>query len=289
MNATLTIGTRGSKLALWQAKHVRSLLEAGEISVEIKKIITKGDQILDRSLYEVGGKGLFLKEIEEELVDQKIDLAVHSLKDVPFELTKGLEIVAILEREDPHDAFVSRDGLKIQDLAEGSVIGTSSLRRRIQLQRLCPHLKFKEMRGNVDTRLKKLEEGAFDGIVLAVAGLKRLGLSQKITQVLDIVPAAGQGAIGIEIRSQDETLKEILKCLHHEFTARCVDLERQYLRAVQGDCQTPLGCHVVFDEKDPQKFMMCYFLANPDGSDYREGKTAGLWKEADRVLKGCLP
>jgi len=288
MNTKLTIGTRASKLALWQAERVKFLLETQGFSLQIKKITTKGDQILDRPLYEVGGKGLFLKEIEEELLAGKIDLAVHSLKDVPFELTEGLEIAAILEREDPCDAFVSRRGLAIKDLEKESVIGTSSLRRKIQLQKRYPHLKFKEIRGNVDTRLKKLEEGAFDGIVLAVAGLKRLGLSQKITQVLNIVPAVGQGAIGIEIRSRDGKLKKILLPLHHAPTAQCVSLEREYLKAVQGDCQTPLGCHVTFDEKDPHQFHMRYFLANPDGSDYHEGKVSDSWEKADRVLKNCL-
>lgn len=273
----LVIGTRPSKLALWQAEHVKSLLAAQGVACELKKITTKGDKILDRSLVAIGGKGLFLKEIEDELLAGSVDLAVHSMKDVPYDLPRGLVLAAILPREDAADAWLSSDGKKISEMPAGAVVGTTSLRRQVQLKKMFPHLMFKDLRGNVDTRLNKLKAGEFDGIVLALAGLKRLGLAEHVTERLDLVAAAGQGAIGIECREDAVAIKKILSSLNDAETARCVAVERDFLRSVNGSCQTPVGCHVVTDAQDPSSYVMRTFQANPDGSDARETRVMGSW------------
>lgn len=268
----IRIGTRASKLALWQAHHVQSLLENLGHEVSLTKITTKGDQILDRSLSEIGGKGLFLKEIEDALLANQVDIAVHSLKDVPFSLPEGLQLSCILPREDSTDAFVCNTAKAIADLPEGARVGTSSLRRSVQLKKAYPGLVFEPLRGNVDTRLAKLDAGEFDAIVLASAGLIRLGLADRITERLNIVSAVGQGAIGIECRAEDEALQAILKELHHAETADCVEVERLFLKHVEGSCQTPLGCHVTLSSES--EFDMRAFYAKPDGSDYQ------IWQEA---------
>ncbi len=252
----IIIGTRGSKLALWQAEWVKAQIERlmPDVQVSLKKIKTTGDKILDVPLAKVGGKGLFVKEIEEAMLRKDIDLAVHSMKDVPTELPDGLHLAAICEREDPRDAFISRlsdNGFVIKGfnaLPEGASVGTSSLRRSCQLKNLRPDLKIIQLRGNVDTRLKKLDEGQFDAIILASAGVKRLGHKDRITEYLptDIsLPAIGQGAIGIECRIDDEFINSIISRLNHQETAVCVKAERAFLKRLEGGCQVPIAAHAV--------------------------------------------
>lgn len=285
MNRKLIIGTRASRLALVQAELVQLKLHGLGYATDIKKISTKGDEILDRSLMEIGGKGLFLKEIEEELLAGRIDLAVHSMKDVPFELPDKLVIAAVLAREDPGDAFLSLNKIPIGDLPDGAMIGTSSLRRLMQVQKKYPHLIFKTLRGSVESRIRKMEASEFDGIILAMAGLKRLGLESKVTEVLDIVPAVAQGAIGVECRGNDLSVMEILSELGDESTARQVNLEREFLKKTGGDCKTPVGCHVSHDESDPKRFIMDYFFARPDGRDFQTGELTGTWREGENLVR----
>ena len=241
----LKLGTRGSALALWQANWTKNELEKrwpGMI-VELVPIKTTGDTILDVRLAKIGGKGLFTKEIDEALLAGRIDLAVHSLKDVPFQLPEGIEFGAIPEREDPRDAFIS-NGPKLEDLHHGARIGTSSLRRQVQLRHRFPALTLVTLRGNVDTRLRKLSSGEFDGIILAAAGLKRLGHEQRITQILDddiMVSAVGQGALGIVCRSADNSTRFSLQALDHAPTRTAVTAERGLLRALGGSCQVPVA------------------------------------------------
>lgn len=246
----VTIATRGSKLALWQAEWVKA--ELGEIAPEVKvtlqRIRTTGDKILDVPLAQVGGKGLFVKEIEEAMLRNDADLAVHSMKDVPTDLPKGLHLSAICKREDPRDAFFARDRRirKITDLPEGAHVGTSSLRRISQLMHKRPDLRITQLRGNVDTRLRKLAEGQFDAIILAAAGVKRLGYAGRITEIIstDIsLPAIGQGAIGIECRVRDTFINNLLSHLNHEETAVCVRAERACLKQLEGGCQVPIAAH----------------------------------------------
>ena len=241
----LKLGTRGSALALWQANWTRDELEKRwpGLAVELVPIKTTGDKLLDVPLSKIGGKGLFTKEIDEALLDRRIDLAVHSMKDVPFQLPEGIDFAAIPEREDPRDAFVSQ-GPKLEELAAGGTIGTSSLRRQVQLRHRFPALIPVTLRGNVDTRLRKLGAGEFDGIILAVAGLKRLGHESRITQVLDddvMVSAVGQGALGVVCRSGDEATRKMLEVLNHPPTATAVAAERGLLRALGGSCQVPVA------------------------------------------------
>jgi len=241
----MKLGTRGSALALWQAQWTKTELENRwpELTVELVPIKTTGDKILDVSLAKIGGKGLFTKEIDEALLDGRIDLAVHSLKDVPFELPAGIDFAAIPEREDPRDAFVS-NGPLLQDLPDGATIGTSSLRRQVQLKHRFPRLTLMMLRGNVDTRLRKLTAGEFDGIILAAAGLKRLGYESRITQILDddiMISAVGQGALGIVCRSGDNITKTKLEVLDHRPTRIAVTAERGLLRALGGSCQIPVA------------------------------------------------
>jgi hydroxymethylbilane synthase len=242
---TLRLGTRGSALALWQANWTRAELEKRwpDLQVELVPIKTTGDKILDVPLAKIGGKGLFTKEIDEALLDGRIDLAVHSLKDVPFELPGGIAIGAVPEREDPRDAFLSR-GARLAELRRDATIGTSSLRRQVQLRHHFPSLNIVPLRGNVDTRLRKLAAGEFDGIILAVAGLRRLGHEAQITQILDddvMVSAVGQGALGIVCRAQDEPTQQLLQSLDHGPTRTAVTAERGLLRALGGSCQVPVA------------------------------------------------
>ncbi len=247
----LVIGTRGSKLALWQANHIAAELKQAHpgLEVSLRIIKTKGDKILDVPLAKVGGKGLFVKEIEEALLREEVDLAVHSIKDVPWELAGGLFLSTIPEREDPRDALVTpADGgsSSLDDLAKGALVGTSSLRRRCQLQSLRPDLRVEDLRGNVDTRLAKLDRGDYDAILLACAGLRRLGLGERISQALSpdrFVPAVGQGSLGIEVRQDDDEVRQFLAPLHHEDTATRVSAERAFLGRLGGGCQVPLGAH----------------------------------------------
>ena len=245
----LVIATRESRLALWQAEHVKALLEQRGHEVSLLGMTTRGDQILDRSLSKVGGKGLFVKELEVALEQGHADLAVHSLKDVPMDLPEGFALACVMEREDPRDAFVSSRFASLGDLPQGAVVGTSSLRRVVLLRAARPDLKIEPLRGNLDTRLRKLDDGNFDAIVLAAAGLKRLGLGQRIRQVFEpeqMLPAAGQGALGIEVRAHRTDLLELLAPLAHQTTWLAVAAERAVSRAMGGSCSMPLAAYATF-------------------------------------------
>ncbi len=241
-----TIATRESRLALWQAEHVKALLEQRGHGIALLGMTTKGDQILDRSLSKVGGKGLFVKELEVALEEGRADLAVHSLKDVPMDLPEGFELACVMEREDPRDAFVSNKYTQLAELPQGAVVGTSSLRRVVLLRALRPDLKIEPLRGNLDTRLRKLDDGQYDAIVLAAAGLKRLGLGSRIRAVFEateMLPAAGQGALGIETRTARPDVAAALAPLAHQTTWLCVAAERAVSRAMGGSCSMPLAAH----------------------------------------------
>jgi len=244
-----TIATRESRLALWQANHVKALLEQQGHQVTLLGMTTQGDQILDRSLSKVGGKGLFVKELETALEDGKADLAVHSLKDVPMELPPSFELACVMEREDPRDAWVSPKYATLQDLPQGAIVGTSSLRRMALVRALRPDLKIEPLRGNLDTRLRKLDDGLYDGIVLAAAGLKRLGLGERIRTIFEtteMLPAAGQGALGIEIRAGRDDVVQALAHLMDTKTWLTVSAERAVSRVMGGSCSMPLAAHAVF-------------------------------------------
>jgi hydroxymethylbilane synthase len=248
----LRIGTRGSALALWQAEWVKSRLTAAHpgLRVELVTIRTQGDKILDVPLAKVGGKGLFVKEIEEALLEGRIDLAVHSMKDMPAELPSGLHVAAMPHREDPRDVLVMREGSGLTDLPPGARVGTSSLRRAAQLLHLRADLRIETLRGNLDTRLRKLETQGFDAVVVAAAGMKRLGLSHLITQYLEpelMLPAVGQGALGIETRTEDLPTNELVAGLAHPPTMVAVRAERAFLRRLQGGCEVPLGGYATLE------------------------------------------
>lgn len=268
MENKIVIGTRGSQLALWQANWVKSELERLHkgLSCELLVIKTKGDKILDVPLAKVGGKGLFVKEIEEALLDGRIDLAVHSMKDMPADLPAGLKIGAIPEREDPRDALVAKNGLTFEKLPPGARVGTSSLRRSAQLLAKRPDIQIETLRGNIDTRLRKVTEGDLDAIILAAAGLKRLGLGEHITECLDptlMLPAVGQGALCIESRENDERIDAALAPLNHPATRVTVLAERAFLNTLEGSCQIPVGA---FAETDGKRLTLRGLVAEVDGS-----------------------
>ncbi len=253
---------------MWQAEHVRALLLQlyPQCEVVIEGMTTRGDQILDRALSKVGGKGLFVKELETALFDGRCDLAVHSLKDVPMQLAPKFSLAAILEREDPRDALVSNQFSSLAELPTGVIVGTSSLRREAQLRARYPHLQVQALRGNLDTRLAKLDRGDFAAIILAAAGLKRLGLAARIKSLLepeDSLPAAGQGALGIEVRSDREDMKTWLAPLHHLPTAACVLAERAVSRSLGGSCEVPLGAYAQLNQDE---LHLRAFVARADGS-----------------------
>lgn len=251
MTSKITIATRESRLALWQAHHVKQLLEAQGHEVSLLGMTTLGDQILDQPLSKVGGKGLFIKELEVALADGSAHIAVHSLKDVPMDLPEGFELACILEREDPRDAWVSPHFDSLESLPQGAVVGTSSLRRTVLLHALRPDLQIEPLRGNLDTRLRKLDEGQYAGIVLATAGLKRLGLSERIKHSFDLarmMPAAGQGAIGIEICANRPDLVKALAPLNDLPTAVRVYAERGVSRTMGGSCSMPLAAHATLNQ-----------------------------------------
>jgi hydroxymethylbilane synthase len=254
MPDTLVIATRESRLALWQAEHVRELLQQRfGLRVELLGMTTRGDQILDRALSKVGGKGLFVKELENALEDGRAHLAVHSLKDMPMELPAGFALGAVLPREDPRDAFVSPRYARLEDLPSGACVGTSSLRRAAQLLALRPDLRIEALRGNLDTRLRKLDEGHYDAIVLAAAGLKRLGLAARIASVFEpsqMTPAAGQGALGIELREDAAELGRMLSALVHRPSWLAVHAERAVSRALGGSCSMPLAAYAVWQGEE---------------------------------------
>lgn len=252
MSAPLVIATRESRLALWQAQHVRDLLvqRFGD-PVELFGMTTRGDQILDRTLAKVGGKGLFVKELEAALEEGRAQIAVHSLKDVPMDLPAGFELAAVLEREDPRDAFVSPRFASLAALPHGAKVGTSSLRRVVQLGALRPDLVVEPLRGNLDTRLRKLDEGQYDAIVLAAAGLMRLGLAERIRTRFEpeqMLPCAGQGALGIEVRADATLLRERLATFTHRPTWLAVQAERAVSRALGGSCSVPLAAHALWSD-----------------------------------------
>jgi len=250
MSENVVIATRESRLALWQAEHVKALLEARGMAVSLLGMTTRGDQILDRALSKVGGKGLFVKELETALEEGRAHLAVHSLKDVPMELPPGFELAAILEREDPRDALVSNDYASLAELPQGAVVGTSSLRRVVQLKAMRPDLQIEPLRGNLDTRLRKLDEGGYAAIVLAAAGLKRLGLAARIRALFpvdEMIPCAGQGALGIELRSDAGALTAQLAAMSDAPTWLATQAERAVSRAMGGSCSMPLAAHAVWE------------------------------------------
>ncbi|WP_024300984.1 hydroxymethylbilane synthase [Pseudogulbenkiania sp. MAI-1] len=264
----IVIASRESKLAMWQAEHIKARLEQlyPGLAVEILGMTTQGDQILDKTLSKIGGKGLFVKELELALQEGRADLAVHSIKDVPMNLPEGFALAAICEREDPRDAFVSNRYQSLSELPDGAVVGTSSLRRESQLRARFPHLTVKPLRGNVQTRLKKLDDGEFDAIILAAAGLKRLGLTERIRCELapsESLPAVGQGALGIEIRADRADLMALLAPLDHADTHDCVTAERALSRVLGGSCQIPLGGFAMLSD---DVLTLGGFVAHPDGS-----------------------
>ena len=246
MMKTLKIATRQSPLALWQAEHIRARLEAmhADLTVELVTFVTQGDKILDTPLAKIGGKGLFVKELEAALMDGRADLAVHSMKDVPMALPEGLSLAVICEREDPLDAFVSNHYASFADLPQGAKVGTSSLRRKCQILKARPDLEIIDLRGNVGTRLSKLDDGQYDAIILASAGLKRLGLAERIRHTIqpDVsLPAVGQGALGLECRSQDQAVLDLILPLMHAETNMCVRAERAFNAYLEGGCQVPIA------------------------------------------------
>ena len=264
----LVIASRESMLAMWQAEHIKGRLKAlyPDCEVEILGMTTRGDQILDRTLSKIGGKGLFIKELEQALQDGRADLAVHSIKDVPMELPEGFALAAIGERATPFDAFVSNQYARLEEMPAGAIVGTSSLRREAQLRAKFPHLTIKPLRGNVQTRLSKLDNGDYDAVILAAAGLQRLGLDGRIREILspaDSLPAAGQGALGIEIAARRTDLADILRPLNHEETAACVTAERALARALGGSCQVPLAAYCVMEDG---LLTLNGLVGHPDGS-----------------------
>jgi len=288
------IGTRGSQLALWQANHVADRLRAAwaGLTVRLETIKTTGDKILDVPLAQVGGKALFIKEIEEALLDHRVDLAVHSMKDVPTDLPAGLAIVAITEREDPFDVLISRTGARLRDLPRGARVGTSSLRRQAQLLHHRPDLTIVTLRGNLDTRLRKLDHEGLDAIVLAAAGVKRLGWMDRITEFLSpevCLPAIGQGALGIESRAPraegrevgpEARVAEMVRVLDHRETHAAVLAERAFLRRLEGGCRVPFAAHA---QVAGGHLLLRGLAASPDGSQLVQGERRGMEDQAEAV------
>jgi hydroxymethylbilane synthase len=283
----LRLGTRGSPLALTQARMVRQALAVAHglepEQIDITVIRTSGDRIQDRPLAEVGGKGLFTKEIEEALIADTIDFAVHSSKDMPTVLPDGLVLSAFMEREDPRDAFISRKAKSVADLPQGATVGTASLRRQAMMKRLRPDLVIVPLRGNVETRLRKLDEGVADATLLALAGLKRLGLADAATAVLDVddfLPAVGQGAIGIETRANDARTRQLLAAINHADTAQALAAERAFLAVLDGSCRTPIAGHATISGGIIRFRGM---IVKPDGSEAFETTREGSVHDAVRL------
>jgi len=302
MAENILIATRESRLALWQAEHVRSLLrERFGLDVGLLGMTTRGDQILDRTLDKVGGKGLFVKELETALEEGRAQLAVHSLKDVPMDLPPGFALAAVLEREDPRDAFVSNRHAELAALPQGAKVGTSSLRRVVQLKALRPDLQVEPLRGNLDTRLRKLDEGGYDAIVLAAAGLKRLGLETRIRTLFDttlMIPSAGQGALAIEVREEQHALRDQLAMLTHRPTWLATIAERAVSRELGGSCSMPLAAHAWWDagvlhiavalghpDQTTRPLLRAEFRATVHGDD--EARTLGVQAAQGLVALGA--
>ena len=275
--APLRIATRKSQLALWQAEHVATLLRRAHagLEVELVPMLTQGDRIQDRSLAAIGGKGLFIKELEVALQERRADIAVHSMKDLPGDLPAELTIAAVLERADPRDALLSKAAARLEDLPQGARMGTSSLRRQAQLMAARPDLRIEPLRGNVDTRLRRLDEGAMDAIVLACAGLMRLGLESRITARLDTaisLPAVAQGVIGIECRRADTRTLALLRVLEHGDTRIAMDAERAFALRLGGSCQSPIAAHARLEGR---RLILDGLVAEPDGSRLLRDSLAG--------------
>lgn len=282
---TLTIATRKSALALWQAEHIKARLESLHPGLQVKLLpmSTRGDVILDTPLAKIGGKGLFVKELEVAMLEGHADIAVHSMKDVPVEFPEGLELAVICEREDPRDAFVSNDYATLADMPAGSIVGTCSLRRRCQIAEQFPQLVIKDLRGNVQTRLRKLDEGEFGAIILAASGLKRLELADRIRYLLspeESLPANGQGALGIECRSDDARVKQLLQPLEDPATRTCVNAERAMNRRLQGGCQVPIGAYA--ELKDGQVYLRG-LVGDPNGARVLRDEVSGPASAAETL------
>jgi len=285
MTDTVRIATRKSPLAMWQAEHVADALRTAHpgIMVEILGMSTQGDKILDTPLAKIGGKGLFVKELEARMLEGDADIAVHSMKDVPVELPDGLHLAVIMQREDPRDAFVSNRYASLEELPVGAVVGTSSLRRQSQLSDRRPDLQIKSLRGNVNTRLRKLDEGEYDAIILAAAGLIRLGFGERIRSAIgagDSLPAIGQGAVGIECRADDPRINELLAPLHHADTATCITAERAMNTRLEGGCQVPIGGHAVLQDG---QIWMRGLVGTVDGSEIIRAEIRGPREQADAL------
>lgn len=284
-SSPIRIATRKSPLALWQAYYVRDALQAAHpgLEVELVTMVTKGDIILDTPLAKVGGKGLFVKELEVAMLEGRADLAVHSMKDVPVDFPEGLGLVTICEREDPRDAFVSNTYNSLDELPEGAIVGTCSLRRQCQIKEARPDIIIKELRGNVGTRLGKLDNGDYDAIILAAAGLKRLELEERIQSFIEpeqSLPAVGQGAVGIECRLDDDRLRKLLEPLNHVDTADRVNSERAMNLTLEGGCQVPIGSYALLDG---DKIWLRALVGEPDGSEIIRGEISGHRADAEKL------
>lgn len=285
MKRTIKIGTRKSMLALWQSNWIKGMLEKRypEVTVELVKIVTKGDKILDVPLAKVGGKGLFVKEIEEALLQHEADIAVHSMKDVPTVLPDELHIGIVTKREDPHDAFVSTKYKSLSELPAGARVGTSSLRRKSQLNCIRPDLIIEDLRGNLDTRIKKLDDGLYDAIILAAAGMRRLGWQDRITCTFteqEMLPAIAQGAVGIELRKKDVELLNALFFMHDAETSVAVEAERAFLARLEGGCQVPIGG---FGKLEADKLSFTGLIAAVDGKKILKETVAGAPADAAKM------
>ncbi len=281
----IRIATRKSPLALWQAEHVKARLQQHhpELEVELVSMQTQGDRILDTPLSLVGGKGLFIKELEQALYEQQADIAVHSMKDVTIDMAEGLQLPVILKREDPHDVFISATHKRISDLPQGAVVGTSSLRRKCQLMAWRGDLNIKDRRGNVGTRLKKLDDGEYDAIILAAAGVMRLGLEDRISEVISteiILPAIGQGAIGIQMRTEDNDVLEKIYSLNDETTQKQVETERVVSRRLFGGCQLPIAAYA---EIDKERINIYAMVGRVDGSEIIKDSVNGNLQQREAL------
>ncbi|MBT3093974.1 MAG: hydroxymethylbilane synthase [Candidatus Thiodiazotropha endolucinida] len=288
MSQTITIATRKSPLAMWQAEHVAAELKRvhPDIRVELMGMTTQGDKILDTPLAKIGGKGLFIKELEQGLISGEADIAVHSMKDVPVELPPGLHLPVTMQREDPRDAFVSNRYQSIDQLPQRACVGTSSLRRQCQLAEVRPDLVIKSLRGNVNTRLRKLDDGEYDAIILAAAGLKRLGFEDRITALIgpeQSLPAVGQGAVGIECRVDDPQVNDLITPLHHAETAYCVGAERAMNQRLNGGCQVPIAGYAMLESDN---LWLRGLVGEPDGSRIIRGEVEGKTQEARAMGEG---
>ena len=284
----IRIATRESLLALWQAEFIKAELQAAHpgLEVELLGMTTRGDQLLDSPLSKIGGKALFVKELEQALMDGRADIAVHSMKDVPMEFPEGLGLAIICDREDPRDAFVSNHFSSVNDLPQGARVGTSSLRRECQLRSQRPDLQISSLRGNVQTRLRKLDDGEFDAIILAAAGLIRLKLEDRIAALMSVessLPACGQGAVGVETRLDDARVNALLKPLHHHVTAEQVMAERAMNRRLEGGCQVPIAGYAIVDPENPEQLWLRALVGEPSGKTILTAEQRGPRGQAEAL------